>query len=111
MNEFDEAIDASGYLRLTTLERTTKLIGNVVSPPLAAEARSLGVAIGARFWSRDAKQRGGWIQRAASRGVLRWLLQGLYNRLFWILSGQSGKWVEQHATEDSSNSQREPDRS
>ena len=32
LNELDETIDASGYLRLTTPDRTTKLIGNVVTP-------------------------------------------------------------------------------
>jgi hypothetical protein len=93
MNEFDEAIDASGLLRITTMDRTTKLIGNVVSPEMAAEARSLGVEVGKRLWKGTDRPQG-MLQRAARKGPLRWFLQGLYNRLFWILSGQSGEWVE-----------------
>lgn len=93
MNEFDEAIDRSGLLRLTTMDRTTKLIGNVVSPEMAAEARSFGVQVGKRLW-RGTDRPQGLLQRAARKGPVRWLLQGLYNRLFWILSGQSGEWVE-----------------
>lgn len=94
LNEFDEAIDRSGLLRLTTIERTTKLIGNVVSPEMAAEARIFGADTGKRVWRVGAQQSSGLLQRAARKGPLRWLLQGIYNRLFWILSGQSGEWVE-----------------
>ncbi len=94
LNEFDEAVNSSGYLRLTTLARTTKLIGNVVSPELAAEAKQHGILIGKRYWMRDESQHPGLLQRLAARGFIRWFLQGIYNRLFWILSGQSGMWVE-----------------
>lgn len=94
LNEFDEAIDQAGLLRLTTLERTTKLIGNVVSPEMAAEASQYGIQLGKRFWSVGEAKSRGIVQRLAKFGPLRWLLQGLYNRLFWILSGQSGAWVE-----------------
>ena len=100
MNEFDEAIDASGYLRLTTLDRTTKLIGNVVSPGMAQEARHFGVQVGSRAWVTGEQEGRGFLQRAARRGPLRWLLQGIYNRLFWILSGQSGEWVELDADQE-----------
>jgi glycosyltransferase involved in cell wall biosynthesis len=94
LNEFDEAISSSGYLRLTTLDRTTKLIGNVVSPEMAAEAKQFGIRIGKRYWKRADGAKQGLLQRMAARGLVRWLLQGIYNRLFWILSGQSGEWVE-----------------
>lgn len=99
LNEFDEAIDASGLLRLTTMERTTKLIGNVVSPEMAAEARSYGVHIGRKVWKADTRRSDGLLQRAARKGPLRWFLQGVYNRLFWILTGQSGEWVESEPEE------------
>jgi hypothetical protein len=93
MNEFDEAIDHAGLLRLTTLGRTTKLIGNVVSPEMAEEARSFGAEVSKRLWKSADRERS-FLQRMAARGPVRWLLQGIYNRLFWILSGQSGEWIE-----------------
>ena len=93
MNEFDEAVDRAGLLRLTTMDRTTKLIGNVVSPEMAEEARSSGVKVGKRLWKTTDRPQG-LLQRMARKGPVRLLLQGIYNRLFWILSGQSGEWVE-----------------
>ncbi|MGD8849883.1 MAG: glycosyltransferase family A protein [Anaerolineales bacterium] len=94
LNEFDEAIDSSGLLRLTTMDRTTKLIGNVVSPEMANEARTFGVEVGRQVWQTVDRKPRGLLRRMTRRGPLRWFLQGLYNRLFWILSGQSGEWVE-----------------
>jgi hypothetical protein len=100
LNEFDEAIDDAGLLRLTTLNRTTKLIGNVVSPEMAEEARQFGIHLGTRVWKAGGSGAQGLLQRAAKRGPLRWMLQGMYNRLFWILSGQSGAWVELETDEE-----------
>jgi hypothetical protein len=102
LNEFDESVDASGMLRLTTFDRTTKLIGNVVSPEMAAEARQFGIQVSNRLWKAEAEKRAGFIHRLVKRGPLHWLLQGIYNRLFWILSGQSGEWVEFDAGEEES---------
>jgi hypothetical protein len=100
LNEFDDAIDASGMLRLTTLERTTKLIGNVVSPEIAAEARAFGAHVDTRLWKARPAKSEGLLQRLTRMGPVRWLLQGIYNRLFWILTGQSGEWVQLAARED-----------
>jgi hypothetical protein len=94
LNEFDEGIDASGLLRLTTLDRMTKLIGNVVSPEMATEARQYGIHIGTPVWRVSGSRSRGLLHRLAKWSPIRWLLQGLYNRLFWILTGQSGAWVE-----------------
>jgi hypothetical protein len=99
LNEFDESIDDSGMLRLTTQDRTTKLIGNVVSPEMAAEVQQYGIQVGTHLWKAGVPGSGGIMQRLARRGLLRWLLQGIYNRLFWILSGQTGEWVEVDASE------------
>jgi len=79
---------------LTTLDRTTKLIGNVVSPEMALEAGRFGIQLRRRVWKRGAGGASGWPQKIAARGPIRRVLQGLYNRLFWILSGQTGEWVE-----------------
>lgn len=88
MNELDNAIDGAGQLRLTTLDRTTRLIGNLVSPEMEAEARKYSIEVRA---SRI-KQAGSRSGRLVKRGPVRWLLQGIYNRLFALLSGQGGGW-------------------
>ncbi len=90
MNELDNAIDGAGYLRLTTLDRTTRLIGNLVSPEMEEEARNYSIDV------RAIKLRRG---RSGRRGIqhwkpVRWILQGIYNRLFSLLSDQSGGWYK-----------------
>jgi glycosyltransferase involved in cell wall biosynthesis len=88
MNELDNSVDEAGFLRLTTLERTTRLIGNIVSLELAQEAQRFGI---------KADESGSVISQQRISGIMRWkpvrwLLQGLYNRLFRLLSGQSSGW-------------------
>ena len=48
MRDLDSAVDDLGYLRLTTRQPVTRLIGNVVSPEMAAEARSYGISASGR---------------------------------------------------------------
>ena len=88
MNEFDNAVDEAGYLRLTTLDRTTRLIGNLVSPTMAQEAKAYSIDIQAKTPTRGGNQ----ISRLLRWKPVHWLLQGLYNRLFKILAQQSGGW-------------------
>jgi hypothetical protein len=94
LNELDNAIDASGFLRLTTVDRTTRLIGNVVGPPLREEARRFGIDVAGPSWSAGTPRRRSAIAQALVRGPFRRVLQGVYNRLFWLLSGQSSHWLE-----------------
>jgi glycosyltransferase involved in cell wall biosynthesis len=88
MNEFDNAIDAAGYLRLTTIDRTTRLIGNLVSPMMEKEARRFSVQV------RTAKLNMARMGRPKllRNQFVRWFLQGVYNRLFSLLTDQSGGW-------------------
>jgi hypothetical protein len=88
MNEFDNAVDEAGYLRLTTLDRTTRLIGNLVSPAMAQEAKSYSIDIRARTPIKGGIQ----LSRFLNWKPIHWFLQGLYNRLFKILAQQSGGW-------------------
>ncbi len=81
MVELDEAIDRAGYLRLATMERYTRHIGNVISPALLEEARSLNLQIG-RGVSRKYDRRRRWFVRLP--GVRRMLLT-LYHKMFnWL---------------------------
>jgi hypothetical protein len=94
MNEFDQAIDSGGYLRLTTVERTTRLIGNVITDTMAELAASQGVQVRG-VWRKEQASRHGLLQSLVRVRLVRQVLQGLYNQLFWILSGQRGQWVEE----------------
>jgi Glycosyl transferase family 2 len=94
LNELDNAIDASGFLRLTTFDRTTRLIGNVVGPPLREEAKRFGIDVAGPSWGAGTPRRRSAIAQALVRGPIRRFLQGVYNRLFWLLSGQSSHWLE-----------------
>lgn len=90
MYELDNAIDEAGYLRLSTLSRTTRHIGNTINASMAADAREMGIDIRASSASAASRRRPNWLVRWKP---VRWLLQGLYNRLFWILSHQQGTWL------------------
>jgi glycosyltransferase involved in cell wall biosynthesis len=94
MNELDNAFDAHGFLRLATVERTTRLIGNVLGPTILAEANRLGLEMADLERPRMPPRRGSWASRLVRKGPLRRFLQGVYNRLFWILSGGSTTWLE-----------------
>jgi hypothetical protein len=91
MYELDNAVDEAGFLRLSTLSRTTRHIGNTINPSMAEEARDLGIEIETSVVSPPPRRKANWLVRWKP---VRWLLQGLYNRLFWILSHQQGTWLD-----------------
>jgi len=78
MRELDTAIDRLGYLRLATVERYVRHIGNVISPDIAEDIRALGIAPAKRFQASSRH----WLLRVPGMGRLLW---ALYNRLFYIL--------------------------
>jgi glycosyltransferase involved in cell wall biosynthesis len=92
MNELDNAVADGGYLRLSTIERTTKHIGNTVSRAMAEEAARLSVETSHVNARSLGLRRPSWRDCLLAWKPVRWLLQGIYNRLFWILSRQSGEW-------------------
>jgi glycosyltransferase involved in cell wall biosynthesis len=83
MRQLDEAVDELGYLRLTTLERSVRHMGNVPGPELIEEAASLGVRLPEEVDLEPARGWRHWIVRIPGA---RRVLQGLYNQLFWILN-------------------------
>jgi glycosyltransferase involved in cell wall biosynthesis len=80
MNELDEAVDQLGYLRLSTVDRYTRHLGNTISPDLIDEAQKMGVSQpGSTIKARDQKH---WLLTIpGSRRILR----RIYNFLFNIL--------------------------
>jgi hypothetical protein len=81
MVELDEAVDAAGYLRLSTVERYTRHIGNVVSPELLEEARKMELPTKLVTGIKVTRQRH-WLVRIPG---LRRLLLALYDRMFDLL--------------------------
>jgi hypothetical protein len=95
MNELDNAVDAGGYLRLSTIERTTKHMGNTIGDAMAAEAAALGIRLTGQPRPTTGAPGRGFMARLLRIRPLRRLLQGVYNRLFWHLSQQSGTWRDE----------------
>ncbi len=94
MHELDIEVDTAGFLRLSTLERTTKHLGNMVSPPLLEEAAQLGITIDdLTAYEIEAPRTGMWSKLLRLKPIHR-ILMALYNRLFWILSQQTGDWLK-----------------
>ena len=83
MLELDEAIDNLGFLRLSTVERVTRHLGNALSPELIAEARAMGLPVEGKVVPRRPRARHWSLRFPGSRRVLK----GLYNWLFDVLSG------------------------
>lgn len=86
MVEMDEAVDANGYLRLSTVNRYTRHIGNVLSDEILDEARRIGINPRTKT-NKTAKD----TQKEKSRHWIfiipgaRRLLTYIYNRIFEIL--------------------------
>jgi glycosyltransferase involved in cell wall biosynthesis len=83
MIELDEAVDALGGLRLSTVERYTRHLGNALSPEVACDAEALGLPIPSEAISTLGERRDG---KAIFRipGSRRFLM-ALYKRLFDLL--------------------------
>jgi hypothetical protein len=83
MIELDEAVDNLGCLRLSTVERYTRHLGNALSAEVLAEVRSLGLPVEAGAAPVAGKRkRKHWLLRLPGS---RRALAGLYQRLFKIL--------------------------
>jgi len=81
MLELDQAVDALGYLRLSTSKRYTRHLGNALSPRLMDELRSLGISIPEEAPSQH-RHKKHWLLSLPGSGRL---LKAVYNRLFYIL--------------------------
>lgn len=88
MIELDEAVDNLGYLRLSTVDRYTRHLGNVLSEDVIQEAQALGLlnregdpSQMASFTSHRGREKH-WLLRIPGG---RRLLSAMYKRLFVIL--------------------------
>lgn len=82
MVEMDDRMDAMGYLRLCTREQTMRLMGNAISPEVADLAEQYGLQVQPARSGRGSK---GLMQRLAQVKWVRYLLQGIVNRIYrWL---------------------------
>ncbi len=83
MRELDIAVNQAGYLRLTTIDRTTQHMGNRLSPELARGER--GEASHARFEALPRLRQRRRTERLLRLPLVRRLMMALYRRLFdWL---------------------------
>jgi hypothetical protein len=81
MVELDDRMDAKGYLRLCTREQTVRLMGNAVSEEVADLARESGLSVEAV----SKKEQPGLMDKLVQIGWVRYLLQGVVNRIYkWL---------------------------
>lgn len=82
MVEMDDRMDAKGFLRLCTREQTVRLMGNALSEELVALAQESGISARA---AEIKPASGGFIQRLTQVKWIRYLLQGILNRIYgWL---------------------------
>ncbi|MCH7663112.1 MAG: glycosyltransferase family 2 protein [Chloroflexi bacterium] len=80
MIELDEAVDSKGRLRLSTVNRYVRHMGNALSPDMVAAARELGLEVGQAVVPKVSGQH--WLLRLP--GVRR-IVRAVYDRTFHIL--------------------------
>ena len=80
MNELDDSVDQLGYLRLSTVERYTRHLGNTISPDLHAEAKKMNIEPLGVIPNASYKKH--WLLSIPGSGRF---LRRLYNILFNIL--------------------------
>ncbi|MFO7944170.1 MAG: glycosyltransferase [Anaerolineales bacterium] len=78
--EMDHKVDAMGFLRLSTPDRVTRHIGNMIDPELGKEAERLGLTIKSPHKITKRKH---WLLKIPGSGRI---LQPLYHWLFKILN-------------------------
>jgi glycosyltransferase involved in cell wall biosynthesis len=94
MIELDSEMDAQGYLRLSTIGRTTRHMGNLATPDLIEEAKEFGVGVEGVEGVKIGAPKRSLLSRIVEWRPVHWFLYGVYNRLFWLLSQQSGEWLK-----------------
>ena len=82
MVEMDDLMDAKGYLRFCTREQTVRLMGNVISEEVEELAQKSGLSVRAPEMNETSQ---GLMQRLAQVRWIRYIMQGIVNRLYrWL---------------------------
>lgn len=78
----DEAVDRRGFLRLSTVDRVTRHIGNTINPELIREISRVGIDV--EVTTKTVKEQQHWLLKIPGSGRILW---PLYRWLFNILHG------------------------
>ena len=78
--ELDEAVDQAGYLRLTTVDRTARHIGNTINSDISQEIDRLGIQV--KVSTKVVEEKEHWILKIPGSGRILW---PLYRWLFNVL--------------------------
>jgi len=82
MIEMDDLMDSKGYLRFCTYEQTMRLMGNAISGEVVALAAQSGLEAQA---ANKSKLAGGLMHRLAQVRWIRYIFQGIVNRIYkWL---------------------------
>lgn len=82
MVEMDDRMDAKGYLRFCTREKTVHLMGNAISESTVALAKESGLSVEA---AQITKNKAGLLERVMHIKGVRYLLEGMVNWLYGLL--------------------------
>jgi hypothetical protein len=85
--EIDKRIDALGYARLTTFERSAQHLGNVLTPELLASLPALPASASTTAWKPPKLQRSRLVTLPLSRALLARVNTWSYN----LLHGPAGE--------------------
>jgi glycosyltransferase involved in cell wall biosynthesis len=82
MRDLDTTVDRLGYLRLTTRQPVTRLIGNVISPEMAAEAATYDISATGKI----VKQTSSMLARIYRNPIVQRIAKGIYNQVYKIVN-------------------------
>jgi glycosyltransferase involved in cell wall biosynthesis len=82
MRDLDSTVDRLGYLRLTTRQPVTRLIGNVISPEMAAEAAGYSISAA----GKTIKSTPPWLAKVYRNPVVQRVAKTIYNQVYKIVN-------------------------
>jgi glycosyltransferase involved in cell wall biosynthesis len=82
MRDLDSSADRLGYLRLTTRQPVTRLIGNVISPEMAAEAADYCISAKGNI----VKHTSSALVRLYRNPIIQRVAKGIYNQVYKIVN-------------------------
>ncbi|NTV37951.1 MAG: glycosyltransferase family 2 protein [Anaerolineales bacterium] len=82
MCDLDSTVDRLSYLRLTTRQPVSRLIGNVVSPEMATEAAQYGISATGKV----VRPAPGWLAWLYRNPVIQRIAKGVYNKVYKIVN-------------------------
>jgi glycosyltransferase involved in cell wall biosynthesis len=82
MRDIDTTVDRMGYLRLTTRQPVTRLIGNVISLEMAAEAAEYGISVTGNVVKPTSSR----LARLYRHPIVQRIAKSIYNQVYKIVN-------------------------